>query len=1173
MCVQAGVSFADAKTAIIVGLNNSHLADILTSATHFNFDDLYKHIQAYETVDTSRRGLAQSGAYGPKPRYDRRPHTSAPAKYEHPPSQHPPSPHPSSHRQPAPSTMKFPRVNDKQEPLCFNCLKYGHIGRDCKEASRVKATCSYCRKTGHTVDKCFKKSHVNTVQDCVPTTSAFEKPIEVNGRYWLRGLVDSGATCCLIRESAATICNMQRHDSDALLVGFGSDGNATKVRGACQASISIDGTSAKVKLFVVSDVSLTHDVIIGESFLTQRHVAMLKVGDRFVIGRADQEPFANLVLPPLTPSSTKLSACNNCVVKSNSVMRIEVQSEDHTSGHFVKFNNDKSATVFDVINGSCPVTVLNKSPVDIHFKTGQCVARAQRVPEVNLVSMEEPLKPPLTKTDILTVLNKSPVDIHFKTGQCVARAQRVPEVNLVSMEEPLKPPLTKTDICIDSAISDENVSQLLNVLNAYRDIFADSLSDVGCTHIAEMKIEELPDSKPVWGPEQQGSFEHIKKTISETPALKLYHPNARTELHTDACAIGLAAMLLQEGEDSKMHLVYCASKRTNPAEEHYHSSKLELAAIVWALTRLRQFLLGIKFTVYTDCEALIYLNAKKTINPQVARGFALTQEFDMEVKHRPGVRMAHVDALSRAPVEQSHQSIDDMVAEKFDIRVTLTLHEQILTMQKSDPEMIKTFHILAIPPKDRSREETHLVRDFSLRDHIIYKKVDSRYLFVVPPAMRKSLVVKAHDLSGHFSVERTVSKLMENYWFPGLRRYVKYHVSHCFECIANKTPSGKRPGLLHPIPPGKRPFETIHLDHLGPFVTSSRGNKFLLLVVDNLTKFVRLYATKDTSSRGVLFALNDFVMRHGLPERCITDRGTAFTALVFAEFCRIRGILHILISTRHPRANGQVERVNRTVLPVITSAMTAPNQRDWDKNLQACENALNCAVNASTKKSPFELLHGYKPRFHDGMFALVNHPDNVQWTDPSELQAEARQEILSSQNQMKLRFDEHHCTAPQLIVGQLVFLQKNPEQTGQPTKTQIKYRGPLVITKVLPGDTYQVTSLLPTKGRRFFTTNAHILLLKPWGQPDVPSLDTDTDSDPDETEDCEVFNEPQSLHPKPKVSFRPVPSGPVSLEPNVNLDADQLGYELAVTPTTEAEVSGKREVRRRRRPRYLQDFV
>ncbi|GBM24859.1 hypothetical protein AVEN_23405-1 [Araneus ventricosus] len=75
-------------------------------------------------------------------------------------------------------------------------------------------------------------------------------------------------------------------------------------------------------------------------------------------------------------------------------------------------------------------------------------------------------------------------------------------------------------------------------------------------------------------------------------------------------------MLLQLGSDDKWHFVYCVSKKTTETENKCHSSKLELMAIVCTLERL---LLDISFTEVTDCQALIYMNAKKSSNPKVAR--------------------------------------------------------------------------------------------------------------------------------------------------------------------------------------------------------------------------------------------------------------------------------------------------------------------------------------------------------------------------------------------------------------------------------------------------------------------------------------------------------------------------------------------------------------------------
>lgn len=97
---------------------------------------------------------------------------------------------------------------------------------------------------------------------------------------------------------------------------------------------------------------------------------------------------------------------------------------------------------------------------------------------------------------------------------------------------------------------------------------------------------------------------------------------AVTQVHTDASSKGLSGFLLQGDNENDLHLVYAVSKKTTAAESMYHSSRLELYAIVWTLLRLRPFLLSLKFTVVTDCQALINLNLNKSVKPQVARWFS-----------------------------------------------------------------------------------------------------------------------------------------------------------------------------------------------------------------------------------------------------------------------------------------------------------------------------------------------------------------------------------------------------------------------------------------------------------------------------------------------------------------------------------------------------------------------
>ncbi|KAK9736387.1 Integrase core domain [Popillia japonica] len=130
------------------------------------------------------------------------------------------------------------------------------------------------------------------------------------------------------------------------------------------------------------------------------------------------------------------------------------------------------------------------------------------------------------------------------------------------------------------------------------------------------------------------------------------------------------------------------------------------------------------------------------------------------------------------------------------------------------------------------------------------------------------------------------------YYFPGIKNYVKRHIKMCIECTLTKTKTGKQPGLLHPIPPGRRPFAVIHIDHLGPFVTSNKGNKYILVMIDNLTKFVQLEAVKSTKAETTVTKLETFLQRYGAPETIITDRGTSFTSTKFEHVCNVHGIKH-----------------------------------------------------------------------------------------------------------------------------------------------------------------------------------------------------------------------------------------------------------------------------------------
>jgi len=192
-----------------------------------------------------------------------------------------------------------------------------------------------------------------------------------------------------------------------------------------------------------------------------------------------------------------------------------------------------------------------------------------------------------------------------------------------------------------------------------------------------------------WGNAQEAAFRELQRCLMSEPVQVMFRADAAvTELHTDASTSGLGAVLLQAHElGGPLHVVYYASRKTSDAETRYHSSKLELLSLVWSVNKLRQFLLGIKFTIYTDCQALTYLNSFKSQSAQIARWHDSLQDYNYEVKYRPGARMAHADALSRAPITTEEKDLDAVLAERYEVCTLMTERERVLMCQTADPEI------------------------------------------------------------------------------------------------------------------------------------------------------------------------------------------------------------------------------------------------------------------------------------------------------------------------------------------------------------------------------------------------------------------------------------------------------------------------------------------------------
>lgn len=134
----------------------------------------------------------------------------------------------------------------------------------------------------------------------------------------------------------------------------------------------------------------------------------------------------------------------------------------------------------------------------------------------------------------------------------------------------------------------------------------------------------------------------------------------------------------------------------------------------------------------------------------------------------------------------------------------------------------------------------------------------------------------------------------------------------------------------------------------------------MFLVIDGFSKFVKLYPVCSASTREVLSCLKFYFGSYSRPKVLISDRGSAFTSKDFGSFLENNNIKHIKIATGSPQANGQVERVNRSLAPMIAKLTSGGSNFSLDRVLPDIEFALNNTMHRSigtTQASYFSGFH------------------------------------------------------------------------------------------------------------------------------------------------------------------------------------------------------------------------
>jgi hypothetical protein len=183
----------------------------------------------------------------------------------------------------------------------------------------------------------------------------------------------------------------------------------------------------------------------------------------------------------------------------------------------------------------------------------------------------------------------------------------------------------------------KEVRSFLGFCNFYRH-FISHYSDLARPLIDLTK----KDTIFAWMQACTNSFEKLKQCFLSEPVLRNPDPSRQFALATDASLVATGAVLLQTDENGAYHPCGYLSQSFNPAEQNYQIYDRELLAIIRALKAWRHYLEGNPHPVivFTDHKNLLYFQSAQNLTRRQARWQLTLNEFDLELHHVPGTKLA-----------------------------------------------------------------------------------------------------------------------------------------------------------------------------------------------------------------------------------------------------------------------------------------------------------------------------------------------------------------------------------------------------------------------------------------------------------------------------------------------------------------------------------------------------
>ncbi|XP_063412611.1 uncharacterized protein K02A2.6-like [Mytilus trossulus] len=554
------------------------------------------------------------------------------------------------------------------------------------------------------------------------------------------------------------------------------------------------------------------------------------------------------------------------------------------------------------------------------------------------------------------------------------------------------------------------------------------------------------ETKFQWGPEQNDSFEKLKKGLVDASNLSYFSLKAKTQVIVDASPVGLGAVLVQKQNDEYKVICY-ASRSLTTIERKYSQTEKEALGLVWACERFHMYLLGHDFELLTDHRPLEFIFSPKS-KPcaRVERWMLRMQPFKYVVKYIPGSQNI-ADSLSRllvvpkneskqGEINQAEEYIRFVASESTPNAVKI---EDVDKMSLNDKELQNIRNCLLNGRWQDLLNKQYLTvkQELSSIGHIVLRGTR----LIIPTELRNQILKLGHE--GHPGIVLMKQRLRSKVWWPNMDKSIEEYCKSCYGCQLVANPEKPEPMIRTSLP--SKPWEQISADFLGPLPSG----EYLFTVVDYYSRWLEVtIMSKSTSADRVIDALDKMFTIHGLPISIATDNGPQFISDTFKTYLDQNGIVHRRITPLWPAANGEIERQNRSLLKRMRIANA--EKKNLSTEIQTYLKMYRSTPHCTTGVSPAELLFNRTLRTKLPDIQIRSHDDT-----------EVRDRDSQRKEKGKLYADtRRNATTNDLKAGDSVLVKQNRgnklSTTFNPKPfTLLEKHGNSVVVQNDDGDTYK----------------------------------------------------------------------------------------------------------------------